>query len=181
MHLSIEKRTTVFIITLTLFSAVVLLFVIWPTINHIKELRQQTSDLRLVLEKKYERSYRLHASLSSIRELSTETKMYSSYILKRNDELRLITLLEELASREHVTQIVQNSNLDASDNQFLEFSLSITGSYTQTLKYLASLEKSFPYFVILKQVQLTQSADRSHPLDPSNKVTLSTNVRFYAE
>lgn len=181
MRLSIERQTAITIVSLSLITALIIGLVLLPTIQHIKDLRQQTYNLRLFLEKKYERSVHLHASLGSIRDLNQKTARYQEYIFHAADELRLVTQLEALAAATHVTDTIASANLDKRTADYIDLSLSVTGSYRDTLNFFERLERTVPYFLIIKNFQLSPGINRSAPAAAEAIANLHLDIRVYVE
>ncbi len=147
MKLNTEKRT---IIILTIFSVITLIIIfqiIFPTIRYIKNLEQDTNNLREYLEKKYENTKTIRTSKKKIEEIKSTVAKYPDYLFYHGDELKLITTLENIATRNQIIQKIDNSNLDKLDDK-LNLSLTLNGDYQNILKYLSALEKENYYFII---------------------------------
>lgn len=145
MHLTLEKRIIAAIIALASVAIAIVFFIIWPTINHIKEMDKTTEDLRLYLEKKYERSLNVRATLKQVDAIKAEMVNAPKYLFHTGDDLRLMVALESVAKKNNVEQNVANSNLNNPATQNILIALTVTGEYDNVLKYLADLE-NMPYF-----------------------------------
>ncbi|OGH90238.1 MAG: hypothetical protein A2537_00780 [Candidatus Magasanikbacteria bacterium RIFOXYD2_FULL_36_9] len=155
IKLNTEKKT---LLSLTVFSTItiaIIFGIILPTFNYIKNLERETSGLRLYLEKKYENTRTIRTSKKKIDEIETIVASYPNYLFYRGDELKLITLLENLANNNKVIQKIDSSNLDKF-GETVNLSLTINGDYQNILKYLSALEKS-NYYLTITNLQLSSA------------------------
>lgn len=160
-------------IMLLIFLGIVFLIIL-PTVNHIGELDKDTYEMRLDLEKKYEHNRNLRTVLKELEKAMEATSNYNNFIFKSGQELQLITQLENMANKNNVIYRVNNSNLDNITNQRLTLSLNISGTYNNTLNYLADLE-NFHYFININRLYLIPLQDR---LNPNNTSTVSMDLDF---
>lgn len=178
MHLNIEKQT---IITVGIFSGVILLVIlgiILPTAQYITRLNNETSTLKDYLERKYETTAHLRSSIKQIEEIKLAVNEYPKYLFKPGDELALITTLENLASKNKVTQKIENSNLDQKASDLIKVSLSINGTYENTLQYLSDLEK-INYFTNIEKIQLTSAGVKPGENASSTPTNMYLNFSLY--
>lgn len=151
--------------------------IILPAWRSIKKTTDETYQLRLYLEKKYEQSLQAHISRQKIKEIKEGAAAFPAHVFKVGDELKLITELENLAAKNNVAQQVGASNLDKiTDNQAL-LSLRLAGSYQNILNYISSID-SMDYFINIDQIQMTPAYDRS-----SGKIEgigIDISLRLYA-
>lgn len=182
MRLSIQKKVSIFIVFFSALSAAIIIFVIWPAIQRIIELRDQTYQLRLYLEKKYERSARLHNSLETIQQLKKTTANYGDYQFKKGDELKLITALENIAEKNKVQQNVDSSSFDVEGGKQASLSVTITGNYDDCVRYLADLENRVPYFLNVDSINLSPSNNRQNSVAGSgDQVSLHLEMKIYVQ
>lgn len=119
-----------------------------PTIRYIQNLNDDMSRLREYLEKKYENTRAIRSSKKMIDEMDSVVVSYPDYLFFKGDELKLITLLENLATTNNITQKIDNSNLDSIKGDTVNISLSLSGNYENILKYLSALEKEKYFFTV---------------------------------
>jgi len=156
MKINHEKKVIIIVVIISLATLAVIFGIIWPTINYIKNLERDTTSLRSYLEKKYEHTKNIRTSKQQIEEIGTTVNQYSDYLFFHGDELRLITLLENLAAKNKVTQKIDNSNLDKITGDTVNISITLTGDYTNILEYLYSLEKE-NYFLNVEHLQISSA------------------------
>lgn len=178
MKLKPEQKLLAFIGGVALLTIIIVGAILVPTTNYIRQADKDTYQLRQYLEKKYERSRSARASSKEIGLIKDEIPKFDQYIFHAGDELQLITLLEDLATRDSVVQKIGTNNLDHITNQHAEISLTLTGSYKNVLTYLADLEKT-PYFITITRLSWSAAADQTNP----NKsfVSLSIDLSLYVQ
>lgn len=167
-----EKRILILIGGGFLLALVIIAVVLIPTIRSIQQANRQVYELRLYLEKKYERSVHARAAIKQIEQIKVSMVGLEKYLYHRGDELKLITLLEDLSNRHHVTQKIVASNLDAPSNQRVSMNLNLIGSYRNILEYLQSLEKA-DYFISVNRLYLSSFVERGNPTaDPQTSLDI---------
>lgn len=175
--INVEKKT---IVVAVLFGAIILIvvfFVILPTIKNIHQIDQDTYNLRLYLEKKYERSISLKSTIKKIDDIKAEITDYNDRLFRSKDNLELITYLETTAAKNQVNQRILSSNLDNIANNQVTFSLAITGDYKDTLQYLNDLEHS-QYFISIIHLNIAPYSDRTKPL-AGGTVNMNIDLSLY--
>lgn len=178
MRLNIEKQT---IVTVGVFSFIILLIVVGvivPTAGYIKKLNDETTNLKNYLEKKYESTVHLKSSIKKIEEIKSIVDEYPNYFFKPGDELALITALENIATKNKVTQKVENSNLDQKTNDWVKMTLSVSGGYDNVLKYMADLEQ-LKYFINIEKIQLTSGGTKPNEIVSSTPTNLYFGLNIY--
>lgn len=146
--LNTEKKTII-ILTIFFISTLLVLFgIMMPTIYYIRNLNEETIQLREYLEKKYENTRAIRSSKKMIDEMNSIVVKYPDYLFFKGDELQLITTLENLAAANKITQKIDSSNLDSIKGDSVNISLSLTGDFENILKYLTALEKEKYFFVV---------------------------------
>ncbi len=177
MRLKQDQKLLIFIGVFGAFAILIFAGVIIPTVSYIKQADEDTNNLRIYLEKKYDRSVNAHESVKQIEKIKNDVATFDEYIYRNGNELKLITLLEDLALRASVTQKIVSSNLDQVTNQRVTITLSLIGTYQNALTYLAHLEQA-PYFIAINRLSLTPVTDRT---DPSKSlVNLNLDLSLYA-
>lgn len=177
MKLNHEKRVITLLALISVITLVIIFGIIWPTINYIKNLEKDTTSLRNYLEKKYEHTKSIRTSKQQIEEISSAVNQYSDYMFFQGDELKLITILENVATTNKITQKIDNSNLDKFSGDTINISLTLNGDYLNILKYLSALEKEKYYFNI-RHLQLSSA---SSPQNNNPDATImNLDLKLYA-
>ncbi|OGH84285.1 MAG: hypothetical protein A2261_00870 [Candidatus Magasanikbacteria bacterium RIFOXYA2_FULL_44_8] len=147
-NLTNEQKHALILGGFCVLAAIILGGIIYPTVNYIHKINADTYQLRLYLEKKYENVMKLHTSKEQVWNIKDKVASYEKFLYSTGDELKLITLLENMADSYQIQQSINNTNLDKIAGRQIEFNLSANGKYTQLLKYLDALEHSTYLFNI---------------------------------
>ncbi|MEK7212872.1 MAG: hypothetical protein AAB678_00340 [Patescibacteria group bacterium] len=138
---------------------VIIAGIIWPTVGYIGKINNDTSDLRIYLEKKYESAKSLKKSVKKIDEVRAGVESFPQHLFHPGDELKLITILENLAAENKINQRVVNSNLDKLTGEAVRVSLIVAGDYQNFWRYLRQFEK-LGLFLNIERLYLVPSASR---------------------
>lgn len=164
--------------------ALILLAIIWPTIQAISDLNSDTWQLRQYLEKKYEGVKELRPSQKKIALVKEAVARYPEYLLSAGDELVLINALEAIANNREVVQKIANPNAETSLSKTtrpsLGLSLTTTGSYKNLLGYLSDVEH-LPYFITIEQLSLAPQERDSSIKNSSPDLVLRLVIKVYVK
>lgn len=175
MRLALEKKIIIAIAALAGIAALIIGGVIVPTIRYIKDLDNETYELRVYLEKKYERSLNVRSTLKQVETIKAELTNVLDRLFREGDELNLITDLEAIAAKNAVSQKIISSNLDSIADHRVTMSLTITGDYLDILNYLADIENE-RYFISITHVAIAPSVGQNRLTDDSMAMNLDISV-----
>lgn len=179
MPSTLEKKTFFTVGLFSIITLIIIAAIIWPTVSYITRLNQDTADLRMYLEKKYESTKNFRTNIKRVEEIKNEIIDYPDYSFKPGDELALITSLENIAAEEKVSQKIISSNLDKITNNQVNIQLSTAGSYQQNLNYLNRLEK-MGYFINLEEINFTPIINVNSTNSTSTPTNLDLKMSIYA-
>lgn len=175
MIFNTEKKIITAVSFSGLLALAIALAVIWPTANYIKKINDETYNLRSYLEKKYENVIHLRSAVKNITAVKETVASFTGHIFHAGEELKLITELENIAARNHVTQKIDSSNIDKITDNRISIGLSASGNYRDLLRYLADLEQS-PYFLNIEDLIFSPAGERAG--DPAS-AGLRLNINLY--
>jgi Tfp pilus assembly protein PilO len=150
------REKIIFSTSLTLvLTAILLIFVAWPSIREIKSLNDQIYYQRLELEKLYQKGQLLKQTLKEYEEVKPTTAALDHIYIKRGEELNFITTLENIASTNKLEQNIRLGSQDPKKqtNQ-LPMQLELKGSLSSFVSYLAGLE-ALDYYLNIDTVRLS--------------------------
>lgn len=107
--------------------------------GEIKEYLQE-------LERKSRGSQNLKEALNQVRNTKITMSDYTRFLFRPGNELTLITDLENIATKNKLTQKIESSNLDKITDNNITLTLRLSGNYSNILSYLADLE-NYNYFL----------------------------------
>jgi len=169
----VKKKTTysVIILSLAVIALIVGAFLLSARINNtMKQIRNFVDDL----SKRSRSTEELRAALKNIRETRQEVESYGVYLFNTDEDLKLITDLENIAARDHVSQTVLSSSLDNPATQPITISLAANGQYTDLLRYIRDLEK-YDYFIGIESLEIFPTGGAE-----SGEAALRINLTIYA-
>jgi len=137
LKIDIEKKL---IITVGFFATAVIVvtfFIVWPTISQIYRINADTQNLKEYLEKKHESIMGLKNAKIKIGEIKEEVAGFSTYFYQENQQLKLITDLENNAGVNNIEQKI--NSYETKEGKAL-LSINLAGNYENILNYLSDLE-----------------------------------------
>lgn len=148
--MTIKKKIAISIIIVLIFTALIIYFVIYPTIKDIKKISSTIYDERVDLEKKYLRGQLLKKTIEEFESAKPKQEKLASIFIVEGNELEFITALEKIASAYNVEQSLQLKPVQNKNSFYysLPLDIKIKGNFINILKYLKELEKSNYYFNI---------------------------------
>lgn len=181
---------------LILIGGVVLIFIliggliIYPQYRQIKETNGQITSLREQLETKYERAKQYHKSQTNLASAKKLTEAVNRNFIKKGEEIKLITILEEKAESYGLKQELNlNSNYNKLANKLSTIGLEITisGNYKDALAYLGFLQRN-TFYLSIDQVTITKNTpptltpEKSKPAPaPQTLVTFNLKTAVYVQ
>lgn len=138
-----NSRNIIFLVFFLVTFALVPVFVIWPSIQNIRQTAQAIYSEYEQLEAKHRRGHEMKNVSAEYRELEPQSHALDTIAIAQGDELAFITSLEKLANETNVEQVLKLSAekpKKIGDYQRIDFTLALVGSYTNTVHYLAGLE-----------------------------------------
>lgn len=176
MTLDLTKKTIILTLALTLLSLIIILGIFVPTLTYIKKTSDESYKLRLFMEQKYEQSLRLRVTRKKLEEIKNSSTDFYSFIFRPGDELKLITYLEDLSAKHHITQTIVNSTLDKTGgNRTASISMNLTGSYENILMHIAELETS-NYFIYINPLRITPVFTKNGESTPATSLSLTIEL-----
>lgn len=179
MRLTIEKKIILVVIIFFLIAAGIIAGIIVPSISDIKELDQETVELRSYLERKYQKSHTIRLSALESEQMRSSTKEFPNYLFHSSQTLELVTMLESFASATNVTQKIGATDLDQVTEGKATLSLTVSGDFKNVMSYLRDIENS-KYFLNILNLQLTPLVQGfSGGSTAASPVSLSLTLSIY--
>ncbi|MFH1192015.1 MAG: type 4a pilus biogenesis protein PilO [bacterium] len=149
-------------------------FIIAPTMKNIKEISSKINNIRLDLEKKYDNRQNLRTVMSRFKKIKQSSEKFSNIYIEKNEELKLITALEGIATDNNLEQnintfVYQNDDKTAKEKKNeLDMQLQITGDYINIIKYFYDLRR-LPYYINTKNIVIQSLAASNIKTTEENK------------
>lgn len=160
-------------------------FVFVPAAKNIKKTAEEISAQRKTIEQIYASKQFLEPTKKKLEEIKTGLKKYEHPFIVLNQELDLITTLENLANENNINQKIdliepavplksKKTSNASSTLEEMTLSIKLTGDYQKILKYLISLE-SLNYYIIINNIKFVNYQGGDLTIVP-NQETGANNV-----
>ena len=147
-----QRKMIIMILTVLITSGLIVYFIILPTVKDIKKITASVYAERLDLEKKYLRGQLLKATVENFEKVKDQLPLLAASFVAAGQELNFIQTLENIANRHQIDQDLKlnTEQLDkkTGDPATLPFSLTLHGTFGQTMDYLQDLERLNLYLII---------------------------------
>ena len=177
LRLGVEKKLILIVLLFVVGDLLVLGAVIWPTVRFINRTYHETAMRRQTLGGQAAAEQRNRLAYGNLNTVEAQTSHYPNHLLRPQDELIFIALLEKTAADHRVTHKVDSSNFDNPKHTYLTLSLSLGGTYADLTKYLADLEQ-FPYFLIFESTNISPNENRLQTGNPT-PITTTMHLTFH--
>lgn len=167
------------IASLSCFFALILLlahFIVIPTIKEIKSMGESIEIQREDLEKKYIKGQNLKKLTDNLKDIEPKLKLLDRIFINKNRELEFITGLENQAAENGVSQKINLSAPEKTENQnFQKTGIKIftKGGFAEQLKYLSGIEH-LSYYINAKILELSNAAAAAE--DTAQNKNLNMNI-----
>jgi len=121
------------------------------TTGNILQNSKALGDSIVKLDTKRLSAENLHDNLNLIKEMDLKVASYDRLFFTQGQELQLITDLENMATKNKVSQKISSPNLDNYTNNRIDIVLSVSGPYLNTLKYMSDLE-NYKYIMAIEKI-----------------------------
>lgn len=154
--------------------AAICVFIVLPCIKKMKEITQQVYFVRKDLEARYERGQSIRKTADDLRIIEPAISRLSLAYIKRDEELKFITLLEVLAKQNNLEQTINNltfkeEKVANAKIVVVPVEIILGGDFADILKYISALEQ-LDYYVNLDNVALRPAAAGAAQANISGKV-----------
>lgn len=157
--LSQKIRAIIFLIIFILGDLLVLTFVIHRTVKEIYSLNQAISNERLRLEERYQKRKTARLTVENFNKIKEELPALESTVLHAGNELELVTSLEEIASKNNISQKINLSPREGKKDfgDKININLNVEGVYQDFLRYLNDIE-SMNIVLIIHNINVSLAA-----------------------
>jgi hypothetical protein len=136
----------------------------------------QIEEQRSQLEELYIRGKNIKQTLQQYREIKPTINTIDNIYVKRGEELKFITTLENIANVQGINQEPKITSQPKNSNT-LQLELNTTTSLNRIIKYLIGLE-SLDYYINIDTVRLSKSSNWTN--NPANATNPELSTIFLA-
>jgi Tfp pilus assembly protein PilO len=145
-------KTILSTLAILLLSTAIIIFIIYPAVNYIKKLKIEIQKIEQDSEDQYQKIKLLKKSVAELDTIKEKSKLLEQSLVNKDDAIKLIKELEELAISKNVEQSL---NIKEGINDSFVFGLAVRGTFYETLQYLHSLEH-LPFYVAIDSLNWTK-------------------------
>jgi len=159
-NLGLKKKIIISLIIFISLVFVIVYFVIFPAIKDINMIKTEIEFQRTELEKKYLRGQNLKNISEKLERAESKLHVLDQVFIQNNEDLKFITTLEEVASKNNISQKINLSASPYANNSFYKvFPLQLfsQGIFSNQINYLIALE-TLGYYLNIKSLELNSSA-----------------------
>ncbi len=141
----------------------IIIFIVIPTIDDIKNIKNEIETQRIDLEVKYKRGQSLKKLTEDLKLIEPQLSKLEYIFIEEDKVLDFITNLEDIASDNNVTQKLNLSSDNAVfNNSYKKTPLQIitNGNFINQINYMAALE-NLNSFININNLELTFSSGPS--------------------
>jgi len=176
-----EKKFVILIGVVFLVFVLIGGLIIFPQYSKIKKTNNEITALRQELETKYERAKQYHKSQTNLATAKNLTDTVKARFLKKGEEIKLITILENKADSLGLQQKLNlSSNYTKLSNNLSSIGLEIVivGDYKKVLEYLEFLQKN-TFYLSLNNLTITKSTPPSLITDKTKPQTAPASLTAF--
>ncbi|MFC1612945.1 hypothetical protein ACFL23_01300 [Patescibacteria group bacterium] len=162
--MNFKKNIILFLVISFAGLLAIIFFVILPTTKKIKDISKKIYDLRIDVEKKYVSGQNLRHTIKKFKEFKKSSLNLSNIYVEKNQELKFIESLENIALNNDLKQKINikeaiisedNPNIGIKNIQTMNLNVSLEGDYTNILKFLYDIRK-LSYCINIESIIITK-------------------------
>lgn len=177
------QKTIITTLILVGFSATIVFFIILPAVSDIKAFNDRIQLERVSVENKY-------ASRRNIKNIIADLKyvvdglvpLEKEMIVQKDGEVEFVGGLEAIANKNHLAQKIGITPAEQNPNEKIaakqNISITLSGDYLDTLRYLSDLEKS-KFYIIVANVNVSSAGENIAGQNVNSAGTVKTYLEGY--
>lgn len=158
-ELASPKKTKTYIITGGLIIIILILFIIYPTVQDIRLTSNEITALKTQLLEQQSQTHTLENIIKSYQKYESKMELLNKTTITKNRELEFITTLEDVATRYNLEQKINiNDYQEVAGTAFnkMPLQLFLEGNFKDELSYLQDLEK-LPTYINIKKIDISNA------------------------
>lgn len=149
--MSVKRKIILSILIVLIGTSLISYFIILPTVNDIKAIKEAVYLERVDLEVKYLKGQLLNKALDDFEKTKTEKDKLTSVFIIKGEELEFITSLEQIAENYNIAQelkLGQGESMGNKQYSTSRLSVNAQGPFNDLLKYLDEIRHLNYYYNI---------------------------------
>lgn len=173
-------RTLITTAVLFIFGVLIFAFIIHPTIVDIKAFNNRIRIERVALENKYTSRRNIKNIVADLKEITAKmSPLMQKMMVQKGQEVEFISKLESIAKKNNLVQKIQITPLAGSGKKMAQrnnVTITLSGDYINTLKYISDLEQSELYIIIYG---IDVGSAKNNSSKTASSGTVKTNLQGY--
>lgn len=184
LKLNLKNKITASLAGFIIIILSLIYFIVIPTIKEIKAMGRAIEAQREDLEKKYIKGQSLKQLTENLSKIEPKLDLLDQIFINKNRELEFITSLENEANKNRISQKINLSAPQKTENQNFQktnLQLFTKGGFIKQLQYLANLEH-LSYYINIKLLELSPAANGEQVKTDSQETSPTageTNLNMY--
>lgn len=184
---NLKSKIQILIVLMLLLILGVSVFILAPRIKRINDLKQTVENSEDQIEKNYQRTKVLRKSITELDNMAQKVEKFEEMLITKGDELRVITMLENVAEKNNIIQELSVSfvadtqlELDSDGRKnklnrpYHNFMFANEGRFEDLIHYLWEVEQ-LPFYLVIDKLSWRQKGK-----DSGDMVVLSFIGRVYS-
>jgi Tfp pilus assembly protein PilO len=162
--LNLKNKNIAIAIVVIIANAAVIYFLILPTIDKIKSLRNEILNIEIDSANKITQERNIHDLNNKIKKIQPQLDKINSIFINQNREIEFISALEELADKYTVNQKLNiDFNNPAKGDIFntVPVSINANGNFNNLVSYLSAIE-AMSYYINIDNVSFTANTNTAN-------------------
>ena len=159
-NLNIKNKSLVLVAIFTLINIGIIYFLIIPSIDNIKNLRNDILNLKIDSENKIAQETKTNDLNNKFKKIEPQLEKINQIFISQNREIEFITTLEGLEGKYNITQTLNLGLDDAKQGEgfkIVPFSIDANGNFKDIMNYLTGVE-SLNYYINIENISLSKNA-----------------------
>jgi len=159
--LNLKNKNIAIAIAVVVSNAMIIYFLILPTVEKIKALRNEILNIEIDSANKITQEKNIHDLNNKIKKIQPQLDKINSIFINQNREIEFINALEELADKSAVNQKLSiDFNNPAKGDVFntVPVSINTDGNFNNLVSYLSAIE-AMSYYINIDSIAFSASTN----------------------
>ncbi|MFH1661719.1 MAG: type 4a pilus biogenesis protein PilO [Candidatus Falkowbacteria bacterium] len=155
--MNLKKKIIANMILLIFVICGLIFYLIIPSINNIKEMGAEIDRLINDLEDKYYKGQSIEKLDENLKKIEPDLEKLNKILVSETTEIEFITKLEEIASKNNISQQINFKKVDEKNREKIPIQLTAQGDFSDQIRYLEDLERA-DYYINISSLELSYSS-----------------------
>jgi len=183
IKMNTKQKIIAIILIVSLICLVIVYFIIIPTTENIKKIKNEILTQKINFEKNLDQNKNITQITEQLKIIEPELKKFNNIFINQSQELEFITILEGIANQ---NKMVQKINLAPGQNkknyQITKLNISLSGSFLNLINYLSDIE-ALDYYINIYSIDINkgQSTRTTEYAEYPDQKDANLNIKIIAD